>query len=48
MQGSEGNNDFIHSEVLTLVDDQLRIRGYYDSTKPEEIEKLIKDLKKLL
>ncbi|MCB0509550.1 MAG: SCO family protein [Chitinophagales bacterium] len=48
VQGSEGNNDFIHSEVLTLVDDQLRIRGYYDSTKPEEIEKLIKDLKKLL
>lgn len=48
VQGSEGNNDFIHSEVLTLVDDEMRIRGYYDSTKPEEIEKLIKDLKKLL
>lgn len=48
VQGSEEANDFIHSELLTLVDDQMRIRGYYDSTNPQQMEKLIKDLKKLL
>lgn len=48
VQGNEESNDFIHSELLTLVDKESRIRGYYDSTKPEEIEKLINDINKLL
>ena len=48
VQGNEVSNDFIHSELLTLVDKEMRIRGYYDSTNPDELEKLIKDLKKLL
>lgn len=48
VQGNEESNDFIHSELLTLVDQEMRIRGYYDSTDPDELEKLIKDLNKLL
>lgn len=46
--GNEVSNDFIHSELLTLVDKEMRVRGYYDSTNPLELKKLIKDLKKLL
>lgn len=48
VMGSEGNNDYIHSELLTLIDQDFNIRGYYDSTEPKEINKLIKDIKKLL
>jgi len=48
VKGNSKSNDFIHSELLTLVDSQLRIRGYYDSTNPEEMNKLIKDVKKLI
>ena len=38
----------LHSPYLILVDTQLRIRGYYDGTKSEEIDQLIKDTKLLL
>lgn len=48
VEGTAENNDFIHSELLTLVDRDLKIRGYYDSTEPDEIEQLIKDIKKIL
>ena len=48
VEGNEVSNDFIHSELITLVDQNMRIRGYYDSTEPEEIEKLIKHINKLL
>ena len=48
VKGNEVSNDFIHSELLTLVDKQMRVRAYYDSTNPEDIEKLIKDIKKLI
>lgn len=48
VQGNEVSNDFIHSELLTLVDSKMRIRAYYDSTNPEDIKKLIKDIQKLI
>lgn len=48
VQGNKVSQDFIHSELLTLVDQEMRVRGYYDSTDPKELEKLIKDLKKIL
>lgn len=48
VDGNAVSNDFIHSELITLVDKEMRIRGYYDSTEPEEIEKLIKHINKLL
>lgn len=34
----------IHTENFILVDKEKRIRGFYDGTKSEEIEKLMKDL----
>jgi protein SCO1 len=39
---------FLHSEFFILVDQNGRIRGYYDGTNPEEIDKLADDVKKLL
>lgn len=43
-----GARDFIHSEKLVLVDRAGVIRGYYDGTNVEEVERLIKDASKLL
>ncbi|NND64216.1 MAG: SCO family protein [Flavobacteriaceae bacterium] len=34
----------IHTENFVLVDTQKRIRGIYDGTNPEEIEKLLEDI----
>ncbi len=45
--GDGGPDDFIHSENLVLVDPQKRIRGYYNGTSPDEVKKLIQDIKKL-
>lgn len=38
---------FIHSGAFLLVDRQGRIRGKYDGTKEEEVNRLIVDIKKL-
>lgn len=46
-QGDAGS-DFIHTNNFVLVDKQSRIRGYYDGTNPEEVGKLIEDIRKLL
>ncbi len=45
--GDGGPGDFIHSEKLVLVDQQKRIRGYYDGTDSQEVQQLIIDIKKL-
>ncbi len=45
--GDGGPGDFIHSDKLVLVDQQKRIRGYYDGTSHEEVTQLIVDIKKL-
>lgn len=45
--GDGGPNDFIHSEKLVLIDQQKRIRGYYDGTNEAEVNQLINDIKKL-
>ena len=45
--GDGGPNDFIHSDLLILIDKQKRIRGYYEGTIEKEIQQLIKDIKKL-
>lgn len=37
--------DLIHTENFVLVDKKKRIRGFYDGTDPESIEKLLKDIK---
>ncbi|MFN3403573.1 MAG: SCO family protein [Cytophagaceae bacterium] len=39
--------DFIHSEKLVLVDKVGRIRGYYNGTDPEDVNRLIAEIKVL-
>jgi protein SCO1 len=39
---------FVHSGAFVLVDQNRHIRGVYDGTKPEEVDKLIKDIPLLL
>jgi protein SCO1 len=47
MEGDGGPGDFIHSEKLVLVDKEGRIRGYYDGTDYEDVNKLIDEIKVL-
>ncbi len=42
--GDGGPFDMIHTENFILVDKEKRIRGFYDGTNPEDIEKLLLDL----
>ncbi|PRX57166.1 SCO family protein [Flagellimonas meridianipacifica] len=42
--GDGGPYDMIHTENFILVDKERRIRGFYDGTNSEEIEKLLNDL----
>ena len=47
---SEGNGsaeDFVHTENFVLVDTKKRIRGIYDGTSFDEIDKLILDIQTL-
>ena len=48
VEGDGGDEDFVHSEKLVLVDRQKRIRGYYDGTNPQSVDVLISDIQKLL
>jgi protein SCO1/2 len=43
-EGNGDENDFIHTEQFVLIDKQKRIRGYYDGTEKEDMEKLKKDI----
>ncbi len=47
-QGDGGLQDFIHTPNFILVDQEKRIRGVYDGTKDEEIERIIQDIALLL
>jgi protein SCO1 len=38
---------FIHSGAFLLIDKQQRIRGKYDGTKEEDVNRLLADIKKL-
>jgi protein SCO1/2 len=42
--GDGGPYDMIHTENFILVDKEKRIRGFYDGTKTEDMEKLMEDL----
>ena len=42
--GDGGPFDMIHTENFILVDKERRIRGFYDGTNKEEIQKLLQDL----
>ena len=41
-------NNYIHSPMLILLDSQKRIRGYYDSTDKEQVDKLVDEIKVLI
>lgn len=40
--------DMVHTENFVLIDSKKRVRGFYDGTKKENIEKLIDDINWLL
>ncbi len=46
--GDGGPDDFIHDNHLVLVDREKRIRGFYDGTNDEDVDRMILDIKKLL
>jgi len=46
-QGDGGLQDFIHTTNFVLVDKKKQIRGIYDGTSDDEIERLINDIKVL-
>ena len=43
--GNGDENDFIHTENFVLVDKRGRLRGFYDGTSAEDVDRLIADLK---
>lgn len=43
--GDGGPYDMIHTENFILVDKEKRIRGFYDGTNREDINRLLSDLK---
>lgn len=36
--------DMVHTENFVLIDQKRRVRGFYDGTKKEDIQKLIEDI----
>jgi protein SCO1/2 len=44
----EEQYDMVHTENFVLVDSKKRVRGFYDGTKKEEIQRLIEDINWLL
>ncbi len=47
-EGDGGEDDFIHSERLALVDKHQYIRGYYDGTDSLAVSQMIADMHTLL
>ena len=45
--GDGGPDDFIHSELLILIDKEKRIRGYYNGTDAEDVNNLLRDYRRL-
>ena len=39
---------FLHSGAFLLIDQQGRIRGVYDGTKPDQVDRLLNDIPKIL
>lgn len=47
---TDGNGDkfdMIHTENFMLIDKKRQIRGFYDGTKPEDIQRLLDDIETL-
>lgn len=47
MKNDQSPGGYIHSGSFVLVDQNKKIRGYYDGTNKAEVDQLIVDLKKL-
>jgi protein SCO1/2 len=47
-EGDGGPDDFVHTENFVLVDDQGRLRGFYDGTKKDEVDRAMTDMRWLL
>ncbi len=47
-EGNEVTPEFLHATKLMLIDAQGRVRGYYEGTNREEVDKLILEIKILL
>lgn len=45
--GDGGPYDMIHTENFMLIDKKRQIRGFYDGTNKEDIERLLEDIKTL-
>jgi len=43
-EGNGGETDFIHTENFVLVDKEKRLRGFYDGTDLNDVQRLIKDI----
>ena len=41
-------NDFLHTEAMLLIDKNARIRGIYNATNPDEIERITENINTLL
>ena len=47
-EGDGGVNDFVHTENFVLIDKEKRLRGFYDGTSKEDVDRLIIDINTLL
>lgn len=47
-EGNGGADDFVHTQMLTLVDKDKHLRGFYDGLDSIEVDKLISDIQILL
>ncbi|SDG71339.1 SCO family protein [Winogradskyella thalassocola] len=45
--GNGDQYDMIHTENFMLIDKKRQIRGFYDGTKPEDIDRLLEDIETL-
>ncbi len=45
---NEDGTDFYHSSFVALIDKQQQIRGFYNTSTPVEMERLIEDIKVLV
>ncbi len=43
-EGDGGDQDFIHTEQFILIDKKKQIRGFYDGTDKNEVERIIRDI----
>jgi protein SCO1/2 len=47
-EGDGGPDDFVHTENFVLVDKDKRLRGFYDGTAKDDVDRLIVDIYTLL